>query len=281
MLPILRTPPPLLPLLFLPLLASCAGNLSEAQPARVLQEGTFSINHIHNVIAPAQSVREVIRAGEVIAEAPREDDLLLPQDRENLIGSAVALGLMSPGYSTHLEFGLGLGENLDAQVRLGTGVYAASLRRGFTYGRWHGNLGVRGSYSNGSLLPYLDTINSLMKISDLKRYDTQLFVQTGREWGHWARLWMGVKGIHSAYEGFVRSHQSLEDNLDTRVDEKLEGALHLYGGFVGAALGYRWLFVVAELNVLYSDAPLVTIADASHDVSGWVVAPSWGLRGVF
>ncbi|MED5464849.1 MAG: hypothetical protein VX699_09365 [Myxococcota bacterium] len=281
MLPTLRTSLALLPLLSLALLTSCAGNLSEAQPARVLQEGAFSVNHIHNVIAPAQSVQEAIRAGEAIARAPREGELLPAQERENLIGSAVALGLMSPGYSSHLEFGLGLGEDLDAQVRLGTGVYAASLRRGFAYGRWHGNLGVRGSYSNGSLLPYVDTINSLIKLSELQRYDTQLFVQGGREWGQWARLWMGVKGIHSAYEGFVRSHQSLEDKLDTQVDEKLDGALHLYGGFVGAALGYRWLFVVAELNVLYSDAPAVTIADASHNVSGWVMAPSWGLRGVF
>ena len=131
----------------------------------------------------------------------------------------------------------GLGYRFDLQARLGNGIYALSLRRGFPLSeKWNLALGARGAYNSGqTFVEYADDVAEWVKLSETRRFDGQLFVQAGPEWGEFARLWFGAKGMVSP----------LRTDIDaTRIGgtrERVEATIYHAGGFVGAAIGYRWI----------------------------------------
>ena len=63
------------------LLANCASNLSEGQPAKVLKGGEISISNLNNVILPTQSAGAILNAGETIAGTIDSDSEITPQQQ--------------------------------------------------------------------------------------------------------------------------------------------------------------------------------------------------------
>ena len=254
---------------------ACAMNVSETRPAKVLRGGEIQVAEMNDVVIPTRAVGGLIDGARDAANAA-DDRMLTPEERRTLIGAASAISLTGPGYGAHIDMAAGLGYRFDLQARLGNGIYALSLRRGFPLSeKWNLALGARGAYNSGAtFVEYADYVTEWVKLSETRRFDGQLFVQAGPEWGEWARLWFGAKGMVSP----------LRTDIDaTRIggtQERIEATIYHAGGFVGAALGYRWIFFVVELNVLASYGKFRAF-DEDYDLSGYVIAPSYGFMGTF
>jgi len=253
---------------------ACAMNVSETRPAKVLRGGEIQLAEMNDIVIPTRAVGGLIDGARDAANSA--DDGLTPEERRTLIGAASAISLTGPGYGAHIDMAAGLGYRFDLQARLGNGIYALSLRRGFPLSeKWNLALGARGAYNSGAtFVEYADYVTEWVKLSETRRFDGQLFVQAGPEWGEWARLWFGAKGMVSP----------LRTDIDaTRIggtQERIEATIYHAGGFVGAAIGYRWIFFVVELNVLASYGHVRAFGE-DYDLSGYVIAPSYGFMGTF
>jgi hypothetical protein len=253
----------------------CAMNVSETRPARVLRGGEIQLAEMNDIVIPTRAVGGLIDGAKDAADAA-DDRMLTAEERRTLIGAATAVSLTGPGYGAHIDMAVGLGYRLDLQGRVGNGIYALSLRRGFPIGdNWNLALGLRGAYNRGqTFVEYADYVTDWVKLSETRRFDGQAFLQVGPEWGEWGRVWFGAKGMWSP----------LVTDIDaTRIGgtrERVEATVYHAGGFAGAALGYRWIFFVVELNVLASYGRFRAF-DEDFDLSGYVIAPSWGFMGTF
>jgi len=250
-------------------------NVSETRSARVLRGGEIQIAEVNDVVVPTRAVTGSIDSARRAASAAG-DRTLTDQERRDLTGGAAAIALSGPGYGAHIDMAVGLGYRYDVQARIGNGVYALSLRRGFDLGRrWFVAVGTRAAYNTGeAFLAYADDIFDWVRFSETRRLDGQLFGQIGAEFGEWGKLWFGAKGMVSP----------LETDIDTtRIGgdrEHVATTLYHAGGFVGGALGFRWIHVVAELSILGATGR-VRAFDQDYDLSGVVIAPSWGFMGQF
>jgi len=256
-------------------LSGCAMNVSEARSARVLRGGEIQVAEVNDVVIPTRAVTGSIDSGRAAARAAG-DRTLSAEERRDLTGAAAAIALSGPGYGAHIDLGVGLGYRYDVQARIGNGVYALSLRRGFDLGpRWFLALGARAAYNSGeAFLAYADDIFDWVKFSDTRRLDGQLFGQIGAEWGEWGKLWFGAKGMVSPLQTEVDTTRIGGDR------ERIATTLYHAGGFVGAAIGFRWIHFVAELTIMGATGH-VRAFDQDYDLSGVVIAPSWGFMGQF
>jgi hypothetical protein len=249
-------------------------NVSETRPARVLRGGEIQLAEVNDIVIPTRAVGGLIDGAKEAANSA--DDGLTTEERRTLIGAATAISLTGPGYGAHLDAAAGLGYRFDLQARIGNGIYGLSLRRGFPLSeKWHLALGLRGAYNTGqTFIEYADYVTEWVKLSETRRFDGQAFFQIGPEWGEWGRVWFGGKGMWSP----------LVTDIDaTRIGgtrERVEATVYHAGGFVGAAVGFRWIYFVAELNVLASWGRFRAF-DEDFDLSGYVIAPSWGFMGQF
>ncbi len=253
-------------------LAACSINVNEARPARVLRGGEVQVSNVSGVVLPVGAVSDAVSPSQTLIDSAKNEEELTEDEQHELVRSAAAVAIQGPGYNSHLEVGVGMGYRIDLAARWGSGIYALSARRGFDLGRWDASFGSRLAYNTGeSWIPYLDELNRVVGVADMTRIDTQLFGQLGREWGEWFRLWFGAKGIYSTYS--ARIDPSRLGLAPTEINDHLWYA----GGFVGAAIGYRYVFVLAEFMALYTWAD-ADIYGRNEDLSGLLLAPSWGFR---
>ncbi|MBM4342541.1 MAG: hypothetical protein FJ100_04095 [Deltaproteobacteria bacterium] len=252
--------------------SGCAVNLSEARPARVLRGGELQISEINNVVAPLGALDDTITSAEALVQAARDKSLTQAQARD-LAGRAVAIALAGPGYGAHIDVTLGLGYRIDTNFRFGNGIYALSLRRGVDWDRWHAGFGLRAGYNTGtSVIPYLNDLNSYVEIADTTRWDLQAFAQLGREFREWGRLWLGVKAMRSL---FTLTVDASEIGLGRDV---IDDGMDYFGGHIGFAVGYRYVYFVGELSVLRASGSIAAFG-AERSLEGTTVAPSWGILG--
>jgi hypothetical protein len=257
------------------LAAGCAANFSEARPARVLRGGEIRVAQASSVNLPVRVIGDLIEPGEQVVSNISSSTTPTDEESEALVGAAVATALSGIGYGTHIDVGIGLGYRLDLSGRIGNGIYGLSLRRGFDLGRWDASLGLRASYNSGSSwVPYFDEINDYVKVTEMKRFDGQLFAQIGRELGEWGKLWFGAKGMVSPYSSSIDARAIGLDAVEW------SDTIGFAGGFFGFALGYRWVHVIAELSVLWAMGD-VELYDKRYDLSGAVIVPTWGLQATF
>jgi hypothetical protein len=90
--------------------------------------------------------------------------------------------------------------------------------------------------------------------------------------GRVARLWFGLRGWSARCHRHRRhAHRRLWERVEATIFPRRS---------VGAAIGYRWIFFVVELNVLLAYGH-VRAFDENYDLSGYVIAPSYGVMGTF
>jgi len=256
-------------------LLACAINLSELRSARVLDRGESQLTRGNDVVVPIAGVRQTIRSGVDLAEGLSDDEELSAAEEDTLLSGVTSVALTSPGYGTWLEYSRGLGRDVDASVRIGNGIYGLGARYGLDREPWFANVGLRTAYNTGGTWSgLLDTFNGFVKVSELKRADITLIAQGGVEMGEWVRAWAGVKHMWSPYSLEVNA-SAIDRGVDTAT-----GTLHYSGGFLGGGVGFRWVHLVGELSVIRARGEVDIFGDV-HDLSGLILAPSWGLQGTF
>lgn len=254
------------------LAAGCAMTLGELRPARPLRGGEVQAVYGQDLVLPTATVRQSIELGQQLAEVARDDAAgLSAEQKQDLTRGVAALALGSPGMGSWVEAGVGLGYGWDVGARVGSGSAGLVVRKGLWRHPWSASVSARAGVNGGDLrLSALSTFNGLVEVGELRRADLGASAQLGLDLGEVGMLWGGAKGTVSPYTLTLDPSRVDLDPVQT------QGRLSWVGPYAGAALGWRYVWLAAELSVLRAGGGFELYGEAVP-MQGWVVLPSWGV----
>ncbi len=264
----MRLLPVLLLALGLALAPGCATSLSTLQTARTLAPGQVQVTGGMGVFIPVGNIVRVVDTGIDQGEAARdavEEDrpyTLSEEDQQKLLTAGVALMVAPPGVNPELMVRVGVVDRVDVGLRY-SGI---SLKADAKVLLFHGGdseggrmapgqrsydvargLGVARHFFSSPVLDVLEVV----QMGDFSRYDVEVPLYVSADFGDIFKLYGAPK--------YVYSHTRLDARL---VDYSRQGkpvsgfdaslpatvGSHFVGSTVGLSLGYRYLFLFAELT---------------------------------
>jgi hypothetical protein len=258
-------------LLMLVLGAGCASNLSTLQTAKPLTRGQFQVSAGAGLFVPVGQIVNVadlgIDKGREISRAldGGEPVQLTEEDQQRMLTAGLALAVAPPGVVNELSIRAGLMDDLDLGLRY-SGIsfrfdakyrfvhvdsgdaYAQHKRASFDMA-----LGVAAARHTFKT-PALDVLK-FVQMDDFSRYDIEVPLYISTDIGEIFMLYAAPKYVYSktsldaklvdlAEQGADLTGISL--NLPTTVESQFVGST------MGLSLGYKYVFVYAELTGGYT-----------------------------
>lgn len=267
-------------------LSGCGTTLSTLQPAEPMRPGHVQANAAMNVNVPASRVVAAVDEVATLGDRYASDPAYRPTDEEQqkALAAAVGLGLSAPGMNPDLMLRVGILDDLDVGARWsGLAAHVDGKYRFLATGRrevaapdapasdddpgFQGavSIGVSKALYSGFVFDVLD----YMKMGDYSRYNLEVPVLFGARLGPLGHYWFGPKYVFSTY--------SLDASLaNIGAVSSTSGTIHHLGAFGGAAIGYKVVFVFAELTAMYMFAK-PEIFGRPTDLGGVVIVPAGGL----
>ena len=286
------------PLALLSLLAAsaCAAPGFVGNTGRVAPKGAFRVEMGSGYQVNTQAA-EIVRDGRRLAENLRSKSTSCSAeggscwsvaDVEPVVDAAFRFALVAP-LSSHTEVSgrYGFAPGLDGGIHWGPdskgldlGWQAFGPRDAREEG-WAGTLLVgAGTRKLGTLG---DVIESVLH-GEAGLTDYQLAFVAGRQWREIAHTYVGARYTLTRWK--VQVIPDLPIIYDGAEGQKkllgtdASGLVHTTGGVFGAALGYRHVFVGAELNLLYT-AGKADVLFEERDFGAWGVMPALYLYGQY
>ncbi|HSD21169.1 MAG TPA: hypothetical protein VLC54_14080 [Anaeromyxobacter sp.] len=286
------------PLAILALLvaSACAAPGFVGNTGRVAPKGAFRVEMGSGYQVNTQAA-EIVRDGRELAENLRSKSTSCSAegglcwsaaDVEPVVDAAFRFALVAP-LSSHTEVSgrYGFAPGLDGGIHWGPdskgldlGWQAFGPRDAREEG-WAGTLLVgAGTRKLGTLG---DVIESVLH-GDAGLTDYQLAFVAGRQWREIAHTYVGARYTLTRWK--VQVIPDLPIIYDGAEGQKkllgtdASGLVHTTGGVFGAALGYRHVFVGAELNLLYT-AGKADVLFEERDFGAWGVMPAMYLYGQY
>jgi len=257
-------------------LAGCAPSLSTMQPAHVAKEGHVQAEGGFDVSIPTGSIKRTIDAAKPLMAVARSRALTEGEQLE-VFDASVNLAMNPPAPATHLGLAYGVVEDLEIGLRWASGAW----RLGARYQLFHQDRsGLDLSVGLGvARMAYEFPVNDilgLVTIEDFVRYQFDLPLLLGIS-GDFYRLWGGPKLLITSFGTSIKLDIPA---IKTTELAKFDGRATYVGGQIGAALGYKKVFVAFELTLaqLFGNAT-TTILDKEHKstLGSFIVHPSFGL----
>ena len=268
----------------------CSTTLSTLQPAEPMRPGHVQAQAALDVNVPAGRIVDAVDVAATLAARYVSDPGYTPttEEQRQALAAAVGLGLASPGVNPDVMFRMGLVKDLDVGVRwsglaahvdskyrfLSTKEPSAEeereAQRAVGDGPDHGfqgavSIGISKALYSGFVFNALDFLD----VGDYTRWNIELPVIFGARVGPLGHVWFGPKYVFSAYS-VGASLKNVGAVPETR------GTIHHLGGFGGLGLGYKVVFVFAELTVTNMFAE-PEIFGWKTDLGGIVVVPAGGV----
>lgn len=268
------------------LLGGCAPTLSSFTPAHVAPSGHVQAEVGMDVSIPAGIVDELMDTAKTVARtADRQAANLTEEQRRVLLRGAATTLLNPPSMSTHLGVAVGVYEDVEVGGRLFSGGWRLGGRYQFLDQKTQSvdlsaGLGIsRYSFSLG-----IPEVPILVDVEDYSRWMVDIPVLVGKH-GNWYRWWAGPKFLMGTFDAGVTLTNPIDDQ---KLGFTMDGTSWYLGGQAGAALGYKWIFVAAELTVMHVGAKAEFAANGGTEsasykptVSGTIWYPGLGLMGEF
>ncbi len=269
-----QTPPWIIALAALTSLCACTTAMTTIQPAQTLAPRAMHVSVGLDVNVPVTRVVEALDAAADIAENYAANPGYVPPEDEQrrYLDALIGLALNAPGVMNDFMFRYGFGDRIDGGLRYtGTAVHVDAKYRFLERNGWHGSasLGYTHHLFKGLIFDALEYIH----VDDFSRRDFSMPIIFGRRLADYGYLWLGPKYVFSRV-GIDSTLQNVDDSL------ALRAPIHHFGGFVGVALGYRVLYVYAEVTALQMFAEPVILREAT-DIGGLVIQPAFGVMGRF
>jgi hypothetical protein len=275
-------------LLPLPLLLGCATSMSHMTTPEALEPGDWQLagawtGHA-NSVAATKSIQSGVDLwdhylGEEEPEALSEDEL------RTLLDTGLAWALFHPGTGYEIMGRVGLSDKLLEGLDFGLRTNFSELKGDLKLQLWESEEGrfaaaVHGGY--GYHFSVAGDFVEWLSLTSFGRQDLDLAATWGWREGRVVRAWAGPR--------LMRSWISAEPKLDGSIEERLPESLDpyhpsellgdetiaYYGSTHGVMLGYRWVFLVLELDLFWmSFHP--TILEEQRNLSGLVLAPNLGI----
>lgn len=288
-------PVPLLAL-GLALTSGCATTLSTMQTARPLAPGQVQVTGGLGIFLPVGNLIRVVDAGIDQGREARDavDDGrsydLDEEAQQRLLTAGVALMVAPPGVNPELMVRVGVVDRVDVGLRY-SGI---SLRADAKVLLLHGGgeqegrmevgqrsydvalgLGVARHFFSSPVLDVLE----IVQMGDFSRYDLEVPLYVSADFGDIFKLYGAPKYVYSR----TRLDERLVDYSQqgapvTGFDAALPATVnsHFVGSTVGMALGYRYVYVFAELTGGYVICN-PTLFGAERKLGGVTFFPSFGL----
>lgn len=279
----------LLPVLLLGLLApGCATTLSTMQTARPLAPGQVQVTGGMGVFLPVGNLIRVVDTGidqgEEARDAVEEDRpyTLSEEAQQKLLTAGVALMVAPPGVNPELMVRVGVVDRVDVGVRY-SGISLrvdgkVLLAHGGDAGRSYDVALGLGAARHFFSSPVIDVLE-VVEMGDFSRYDVEVPLYVSADYGDVFKLYGAPK--------YVYSHTRLDARL---VDYSKQGkpvsgfdatlpatvGSHFFGSTVGMALGYRYVYLFAEVTGGYVRCK-PNLLGAERQLGGVTFYPAFGL----
>jgi hypothetical protein len=260
---------------------SCAPALSSFTPAHVAPKQHVQAELGFDASVPTGSIKDIVDEGATIAKAARERELT-EEEEERLFLAGTALGLNPPSLVAHVGAGYTLLDHFEIGGRLSSGAW----RLGARYQLLEQALqSVDGTVSLGGgrysyEFPLSDQI-PFITLEDFSRWQVDMAFLVGRH-GDWYRVWGGPRLLFSFYgTQLVFQQPSIPGETTEKIAlASVDGTGTYLGGQLGAALGYKHVFIGFELTCakFWSSASL-KLLDRRRDVEleSFIVYPGLAL----
>jgi hypothetical protein len=262
----------------------CASAISSFTPAHVGPKGQWSAQAGIDVAVPTGSIGSLVDAGKALAEAARTRQLG-EDEKIRLFAAGVNLALNTPAFVQHIAVTYNPADRWQGSLGYAGGAWRLAGRHQWLAQEDDGadlsvGIGVSRYARNFPLADIIDLID----IDGYRRWTLDLPIAIGRH-GRYHRLWTGPKVAFIHQSAKLVLHSPQRGDVAAHDDEAgMSGNASLWGGHAGAALGYKSVFLGAELTIarLIGTAELNVFGRTTRaDTSSWVISPGLALMGEF
>lgn len=261
------------------LLGACAPALSTFTPAPVAPHQHFRGATALGVSIPTGSIGEAFDTAEKLAEAVIDGRALTDDEVGDLFESTSKVLVNLPSVNYELQGRYGIVKYLDLGLRLALpgairldGRYQFLRREGSDFAA---SVGLGLTYYSLEI-PVPSPIDEVIEIEDFTRYelDIPLLFGWSSDIGH---VWFGPKLVLTSYS------VSMNADLGTEIElGSISGTGLYYGVQIGGAIGYKYVWVAAELTIAglsgSEDLEVPALAiKRSSSLGGAVFYPAFGL----
>lgn len=269
--------------------SGCATSLTTRQTARTLDPGHFSADAAVGVEVPLGSLAQVTVVGVqqteklLAAVASKTPYAVTDQDKQDLVSAGVVLLVNPPSIDWEGGVRAGVLPNLDAGLRYSINALRVDAKYRFFQDVQDTSrldvavgLGVSRYFFSNVAFDALEFVH----LGEYSRWDIEVPVYFSREWGEWIRAYASAK--------YVYGHTDLDENLVataeqatylTGIDFQLQDTVHTHfiGATAGLKVGYRWVFVVAELTGGWALGS-VRVLGVDRSLAGLILFPALGVE---
>lgn len=254
------------PSLLLPLLAGCAVPLSTLHTGQTTPKGRFEFDVAEGIHIDSNFISGAVQTGQIAAMEAVEDDrldgtLYVTDEQFRSVGRAVIASALAPPLPvTEARVRVGIARHVELGGQWSSGgwgghakVQLLDAREGAPVDLAVALQGHHGSWGLG--LP--DVLAQLINVEDLSRTDITMPVIVSHDLGPQGQLGFVYGG---ARVGITKIQADLVETITdiSGADATLTGPMWTGGLVGGGAVGWRYVYFIAELNVVgYNYHPAV------------------------
>jgi hypothetical protein len=268
--------------------SACTTSLTQGQTARAMKPGHAEVSLSSSFPISSRFVSEVGDVAKASAarlrEAETADRPLTEREQREALEAGVALVLFHPAVVTELSGRVGVFDNFDLGLKYAGTLVKADAKYQFASQENGGPdlaFAIGGTrhlgYGASVLEPAYDLL-AFVRLGDYSRHDLELSFLASGEWEEIISLYGGVRYMAS----FIAIDADIQ-NVETATGvphSSLSSTFHYAGGSGGIRVGYKYVFLTAELTVMGVIAEPVIFGER-RDLGGIIVSPSLGLLARF
>jgi hypothetical protein len=268
--------------------AACAPTLSSFTPAHVAKKGHVQAELGMDISAPGGGLRDVIDTGEQLADAASDQELS-SEEQQRMLRAAWTYLLNPISVNAHLGVGVGVADDVEVDGRLVTGGWRLGGRYQFLH-QAQSSVDLSAGLGIGRVTQNLDLLDfaGVVDFDDFSRWQFDLPLLVGKH-GDWYRWWGGPRFMFTKYESAMAvGLPAIPGVFDgASYSASIEGTSSYLGAQFGAALGYKHVFLAAELTMAHFRAKGELETSGADwqgtkiDISGTVFYPGVALLGEF
>lgn len=259
-------------------LVGCAPALSSFQPAHVGKKGTVSVELGADVSVPTGTIGKVVDAGEALSDAAADRELT-DEERDQVIEAGATLALAPPGFNQHVGGYYVPKTGWEIGLRYQGGGWRVGMRHQILKQEDNGiDLTVGIGAARFAFEFPIDNVFDILTLEDFTRYTVDIPVQVGQH-GDFYRWWIAPRLVFDSYGTSLKFTQPTTSEVTLA---SIDGKSAFVGGQAGLAVGYRKIFIAAELTMarLISTAHMSVLDEKrDFDIGGLIVYPGLAIMG--
>jgi hypothetical protein len=260
-------------------LAGCATALSSFEPAHVPQPGHFQAEAGLDLSVSAGGIQQIVDAARQVDKTAGERSLSDTEKRTIMEGGA-QLGLNPPAMIPHVGLVYSPWRGSAVGARLSASGWRVGVRAQlFEQGQSGVDLTVGFGFGRAAFDPPIASVLSTIRVNNFSRWNLDVPITLGRH-SSWYRWWGGPRLAYS----IMSQSMSLTLQHDDAVIGTVLGSGFYLGASVGAALGFRSVFVGPEMTVawLFGRADVTALGFTENvTIDALIIYPAFAVMGEF